>query len=85
MNAMIVLGVKPKRWWYVFWLFFKLDLCSATSFERSRQELSMDVAEHESIFKNNLKTYYPRFSVTPKTGIAFRFYWGILRIVRILR
>jgi len=56
---------------YVFWLFFKKGLCSATSFERSRWELSIDVAEHRSILKNNHKTYNPRFSFTPKTGIAF--------------
>ena len=36
----------------VFWLFFKIDLCSATSFERSRRELSIDVAEHRSICKS---------------------------------
>jgi len=36
----------------VFWLFFKIDLCSATSFQRSRRELSIDVAEHRSIVKN---------------------------------
>jgi len=35
------------------WLFFKIDLCSATSFERSRRALPMDVAEHRSILKNN--------------------------------
>ena len=28
------------------WLFFKIDLCSAISFKRSRWELSIDVAEH---------------------------------------
>ena len=36
----------------VFSLFFKIDLCSATSFERSRRELSIDVAEHRSILEN---------------------------------
>ena len=25
-NALPVLGVKPKRGWYVFWLFFKIGL-----------------------------------------------------------
>jgi len=40
-----VLGVKPKRGWYAFWLFFKIGLCSAISFERSRRELSIDGAE----------------------------------------
>jgi len=31
---------------------FKIDLCSATSFKRPRQELSIDVAELRSILKN---------------------------------
>jgi len=48
-NAIPVLGVKPKREWYVFWLFFKVGLCSAISFKRSRRELSIYVAEHKSI------------------------------------
>ena len=51
-NAIPVLGVKPKRGWYVFWRIFKVDLCSAISFERSRRELSIDVAEHRSMLKN---------------------------------
>jgi len=51
-NAIPVLGVKPKRGWYVFWLFFKIDLCSAISFIRSRRELLIDVAEQRSILKN---------------------------------
>jgi len=49
------------------------------SFKRSRRERSIDVAERRSILKNYQDTYYPRFSFTPKTGIAspkrvFRFY-----------
>jgi len=36
----------------VFGLLFKTDLCSAISFKRSRRELSIDVTEHRSIFKN---------------------------------
>jgi len=51
-NAIPVLGVKPKRGRYVFWLFFKIGLCSAISFKRSRRELSIDVAEHRSTLKN---------------------------------
>jgi len=51
-NAIPVLGVKLKRGWYVIWLFFKIDLCSAISFKRSRRELSVDVAEHRPILKN---------------------------------
>ena len=66
-----VLGVKLKRGWHVVWLFFKKGLCSAISFKRSRRELPIDVDEHGSILKNHQNTYYPRFSVTPKTGIAF--------------
>jgi len=41
--------VKPKRQWYVFWLsFFKIGLCSAISFKRSRLKISADVTEHRS-------------------------------------
>ena len=29
-----------------------MELCSATSFRRSRRELSIDVAEHRSILEN---------------------------------
>jgi len=47
-----VLGVKPKRGWYVFGLFFKINQSSFISFKRSRRELSIDVAEHRSILKN---------------------------------
>jgi len=46
-----ILGVKPKRG-SVFWLFFKIGLCSATSFKRARRERSIDVAEHRFILKN---------------------------------
>jgi len=56
-----VLGVIPKRGCYVFWLFFKIGLCSAISFERSRRELSIDVAERRSILKNNQNTHYSFF------------------------
>jgi len=38
--------------WYVLSLFFKVGLCSAISFNRSRRELSIDVAEHRSTFKS---------------------------------
>ena len=37
---------------YVFWLFFKIGLCSATPFKRCRRELPIDVADHRSILKN---------------------------------
>jgi len=73
-NAVPILGVKPKRGWYVYWLFFKIDLCSAISFKRSRRELSIDVAERKSMLKNNQTTHYPRFSTQvafPRTGGLF--------------
>jgi len=34
-------------------------------------DLLNHVAEHRSTLKNNQNTYEPRFSFTPKTGIAF--------------
>ena len=43
---------KPKRGWYIFWIIFKIGLCSAISFKRSRRELSIDVDERSSIFGN---------------------------------
>ena len=54
----------------MFWLFFKVDLCSATSLKRSRRELSIDVADHGSTLKNNQNKYYPCFIFTPKTVMA---------------
>jgi len=67
----IVLGVKPKQWWYVFWYFFKIGLCSALSFKRSPRELSIYVAEHRSMLKKYQNTRCPRFSFIPKTGEVF--------------
>jgi len=49
---MPVLGVKPIRGWYVFWIFFKITLRSALKLKWSRRELSIDVAEHISILEN---------------------------------
>jgi len=37
----------------------------------SRRDLLNDGAENKSILKNNQNTYYPRFSFTPRIGIAF--------------
>jgi len=57
---------------------FKIGICSAISFKRSRRELSIDVTEHRSTLKNYQNTHYPRFSViptdiaSPKTGDCFR-------------
>jgi len=70
-NAVSVLGMKLKQGQYVFWSFFKIDLCSATSMESSRQDLLNDMAEQRSILKTNQNTYYPRFSFTPKTCVSF--------------
>ena len=39
------------RGFCVFWLFFKIGLRSAISFERSRRELSIDVAEQRPMLK----------------------------------
>jgi len=69
--AVPVLGVKSKRGWYVFWLFFKIGLCSAISFGRSWRDLSIDVAEQRSKLKNYQNTQYPRFIFIPKTGTGF--------------
>jgi len=52
-NSLPVLGMKPKRgWWNLFWLYFKIGLCSAISFKRFRRELSIDEAEHCFLSKN---------------------------------
>jgi len=48
-----VFSVKLKRGWYVLWLFFKIGLCSAIQFKRSRRDLSIDAAEHRSSLKSN--------------------------------
>ena len=64
------------------WLFFKIYLCSAISFESSRRDLVNDMAERRSILKNNQNTYYPSFKCIPKTALAFHitdalFYYDI--------
>jgi len=46
-----------------------MDLCSATSLKRSQRELSIDMAEHKSILKNNQNPYYLNFNFQPKKGI----------------
>jgi len=67
---------------YLFWVWnqngvvrilviFKIGLCSAISFKRSWRELSIDVAEHGSMLKNDRYPLYPRVSFIRKTGIAF--------------
>jgi len=56
-----------------FGYFSKYDtrLPTAISTESSRRDLSDNVAKQKSILKNNPNTYYPRFSLTAKTGTAF--------------
>jgi len=63
-NAIPVLVWKTKTG-VVRRLFFKIDLCSATSMESSRRDLLNDVTEHRSILKNNQNTFYPHFSSSP--------------------
>ena len=65
------MGVKPKGGWYVFSLFFKICLSSSISFRRSRRELSIDVAEHKSMLKNDPNTRNPCFNFILKTDEAF--------------
>ena len=73
---LVVLAVNLKRGESVFfWYFFKMDLCLATSMERSRRDFFNDMVEHKTILKNNQNTHYSRFSFTPrkkrlpKTGV----------------
>jgi len=60
-NATPVLGMKPTRGWYVFFLFEDRSGSLALSLKRSRRELPMDVPEHRSMMKNYQNTHYPRF------------------------
>ena len=39
-------------------LFFKTDLCSATSMGSSRRDILKHMGEHRSILKNNQNTHY---------------------------
>jgi len=66
----IALSLKIRRP-CVFWLFFKIDLCSAISFKRFRRELSIDVAEHRFTSKNFQNAHYRRFGFIPKTCLKF--------------
>jgi len=52
------LDVKLKQGQHVFWLFFKINLCPATSMESSHLDLLNDVTEHRSILKNKHNTHY---------------------------
>ena len=46
------LGREPKTGVEGILAIFKIGLCSAISFERSRRKLSIDVTQHRSILKN---------------------------------
>jgi len=59
----ISLTLKSNRVDHIFVIFQG----STISFERSRRELSIDVAENRSTLKIHRKTHYPRFSFIPKT------------------
>jgi len=68
----------------VIGLFFKIDLCSTISFKRSRRELSIDVAEHRSILKDEgemriLVIFHDRPNVQPYhskgLGESFSLMW----------
>jgi len=59
-------------------------MCSATSFKRSRRELSIALAEYKSTLKNNQSAFYPRFSFTPKTGMEL-LETGVLFLLRVRR
>jgi len=66
----------------VFWLLFKIGLCSAISFKRSRRELSIDVAEHRPILKNKgavrilvIFQYRPMFCHIIQKVSARGFHW----------
>jgi len=53
--------MKINRGKYVVWYFFKIDLCSAISFRRSRREHSFDVTEHRSILNiTKIRTITPK-------------------------
>jgi len=71
-NAIPVLGVKLTRGKCIFWLFFKVDLCSATSMESSLRDLSNDVVEHKRLSWKITKIHStPVLFSHPKKRIAF--------------
>ena len=51
-NAIPAFGRETETGVFVVWLFFRLGLCSAISFKRSRLGLFTKVAEHRSFWKN---------------------------------
>jgi len=53
----IFLNTEKTKHPFLFWLFFKIDLWSATSMESSRRDLSNDMAELRPILKNNQNKY----------------------------
>jgi len=78
------------REWCVLWVFVKVDLRSAISFKRSRPELSIDVAEHRSIYKNNQNTtpfyfYTQNRHRTPWNGCFLLSYLHLIRRPKVER
>jgi len=55
-NAIPVLGMKLKRGWSVC---FNINLCWVPSMERSRRDLSNDMAEHRPNLKKKTLKYVP--------------------------
>jgi len=61
-----------------FLVIFKIGLCSAISFKKSRRKLSIDVAGHRSTLKNYENTYFPSFLFHTKNRYSItqnRFFW----------
>jgi len=52
----------------VIWLFLKINPRTTISMERSRRELSIDMAIHLGIIKNNQFTLSPGSTLIPKKG-----------------
>jgi len=65
------MSISPKIKIHTTPLFFKIDLCSATSMESSRHDLSNDVAEHRPGLKYIQITHCYCVIFTPKAGMAF--------------
>jgi len=84
-KAKPVLRVKLKRGWYVFWIFFKIGLYVQPYHSKGLGEsFPLMWLKIGLCFKNYHNTYYPQFSFTPKTGVAFPttgvfFYCDIIR------
>ena len=64
-------GCETKNGGGAYFDYFSRQACLAISLNRSRRELSIDVAEHRSTMKNYENSHYLRFSFIPNTSIAF--------------